>query len=162
MEIRYAKIEDLDKITEVEALCFPPAEAAGRESFARRIDAFGSHFWLLFDGERLVSFVNGMVSSEADLRDAMYDDASLHDEDGEWQMIFGVDTIPEYRKRGCAGLLLRRAIEDARNQGRKGLVLTCKEHMLAYYGTFGFINEGMSGSVHGGAVWYQMRLTFPV
>ena len=24
----------------------------------------------------------------------------------------------------------------------------------------GFVNEGVSGSVHGGAVWYQMRLTF--
>ena len=59
-----------------------------------------------------------------------------------------------------AETLLRRAIADARAQGRRGLVLTCKEHLLHYYAKLGFVNEGVSGSVHGGAVWYQMRLTF--
>lgn len=39
-------------------------------------------------------------------------------------------------------------------------MLTCKEHLLHYYAKLGFVNEGVSGSVHGGAVWYQMRLTF--
>ena len=34
-----------------------------------------------------------------------------------------------------------------------------KEGLLPFYGSFGFVNEGISGSVHGGVVWYQMRLT---
>ena len=55
---------------------------------------------------------------------------------------------------------LRRAISDARQQGRRGLVLTCKDRLLAYYAKFGFVNEGVSVSTHGGVVWYQMRLTF--
>ena len=75
-------------------------------------------------------------------------------------MIFGVNTIPEYRSRGCAGELLSRAILDARQQGRRGLVLTCKDRLLAYYAKFGFVNEGVSVSTHGGVVWYQMRLRF--
>lgn len=75
-------------------------------------------------------------------------------------MIFGVDTRPAYRRRGCAQLLLERAIADARDQGRKGLVLTCKEHLLHYYAKFGFVSEGISQSVHGNVQWYQMRLTF--
>jgi hypothetical protein len=29
-----------------------------------------------------------------------------------------------------------------------------------YYAKFGFVNEGVSGSTHGGVVWYQMRLKF--
>ena len=53
-----------------------------------------------------------------------------------------------------------RAISDARTQGRKGLVLTCKDKLVHYYAKFGFVSEGVSGSTHGGAVWYQMRLTF--
>ena len=56
--------------------------------------------------------------------------------------------------------LIRRAIDDAAVQGRKGLVLTCKEEKIHYYAKFGFVNEGVSSSVHGGAVWYQMRLRF--
>ena len=83
-----------------------------------------------------------------------------HDETGAWQMIFGVNTIPEYRSRGCAGGFLARAILDARQQGRRGLVLTCKDRLLAYYAKFGFANEGVSVSTHGGVVWYQMRLRF--
>ena len=56
--------------------------------------------------------------------------------------------------------LLRYVVEQARQQGRKGLVLTCKEHLLHFYGKVGFVDEGISDSTHGGAVWHKMRLTF--
>ena len=50
---------------------------------------------------------------------------------------------------------------DARKQGRKGLVLTCKDRLVHYYAKFGFADEGVSDkSTHGNAVWHQMRLTF--
>ena len=93
--------------------------------------------------------------------DVMYEDATLHNENGAWQMIFGVNTIPAYRKQGYAGELIGRAIEDARLQGRKGLVLTCKEMLVPYYAKFGFVDEGVSDkSTHGNVVWHQMRLSF--
>lgn len=160
MEIRAASINDLDAITALEAQCFPAAEAASRESFHARLEAFAEHFWLLCDGAEPVSMVNGMVTDAPDLTDEMYGDAGLHDPDGKWQMIFGVDTLPAYRRRGCAGRLLARAIADAREQGRAGVVLTCKEKLIPYYAKFGFRDEGMSSSTHGGAVWHQMRMTF--
>ena len=160
MNIRHATLADLAAITAVEAECFPPAEAAGEESLRRRLTAFPDHFWLLFDGDTLVGFVNGMVTDIPDLGDEMYDNAALHDPKGAWQMIFGVDTIPTYRRRGLAEQVLRRVISDARAQGRKGLVLTCKDRLIHYYAKLGFVNEGISQSVHGNVVWYQMRLTF--
>ena len=160
MEIRKATLDDLKEIASVEAECFPAAEAASEESLRKRLSVFADHFWLLFDGDKMVGFVNGMVTDEPDLSDEMYDDASMHNPDGKWQMIFGVDTIPEYRRQGCAGKVLSRVIEDARKQGREGLVLTCKDKLIHYYAKFGFENEGLSKSVHGDAVWYQMRLKF--
>ena len=160
MEIRKATLDDLKDIAAVEAECFPAAEAASEESLRKRLSVFADHFWLLFDGDKMVGFVNGMVTDEPDLSDEMYDDASMHNPDGKWQMIFGVDTIPEYRRQGCAGKVLSRVIEDARKQGREGLVLTCKDKLIHYYAKFGFENEGLSKSVHGDAVWYQMRLKF--
>ena len=75
-------------------------------------------------------------------------------------MIFGVNTLPDYRRHGYAGQLIERAIADARAQGRRGLVLTCKDRLVHYYAKFGFVSEGVSSSTHGGVVWYQMRLTF--
>lgn len=160
MIIRTATMEDLKEIAAVEAECFPAAEAATEQEFKERLAAYADHFWLLFEEEELVAFVDGMVTNESDLTDEMFADASMHDENGKWQMIFGVNTIPAYRRQGCAEALLKQAIADARIQGRAGVVLTCKEKLLHYYAKFGFINEGISGSEHGGALWYQMRLSF--
>ena len=161
MEIRTAGTEDITALTAVEAECFPPAEAATAQEFVERVRYYGNHFWLLYEGDKLISFVDGFVTDEADLTDEMYADAALHDENGAWQMIFGVNTLPRCRCRGYAGLLLQRAIADARAQGRKGLVLTCKERLLPYYAQFGFRDEGVSDkSTHGNVVWHQMRLTF--
>lgn len=160
MEIRTATLKDLDAVSAVEAACFPAAEAATPAEFAERLRHYGSHFWLMFDGEKLIGFVDGMVTDRADLIDDLYAQASLHNENGAWQMIFGVNTLPEYRRQGVAAALLERAIADAKAQGRKGLVLTCKDKLVRYYAKFGFVSEGVSESTHGGVVWYQMRLTF--
>ena len=161
MEIRTATINDLEAIANVEAECFPTEEAATYEEFKSRLESYPDHFWLMFDDGKLISFVDGLVTDEADLTDEMYANASLHDNAGKWQMIFGVNTIPDYRKRGFAGQLIQRAISDAKLQGRKGLVLTCKDKLVSYYAKLGFVNEGITDkSSHGGAVWYQMRLTF--
>ena len=131
MQIRMATMEDLDKIAFVESECFPFEEAATKEKFAERIKEYGTHFWLMCEEEK-----------------------------GAWQMIFGVNTLPKYRRQGYAEKLLRYAINDARAQDREGLVLTCKDKLVHYYEKFGFQNEGVSESIHGGATWYQMRLTF--
>ncbi|MBR5470538.1 MAG: GNAT family N-acetyltransferase [Oscillibacter sp.] len=160
MHIRTASMSDLVALTAIEAACFPAAEAATEQDFAKRLAVYPDHFWLLEQDGEIVSFVNGMVTDEADLRDEMYTDASLHDPNGAWQMIFGVNTLPKYRRQGFAEQVLRRVIADAKAQGRKGCVLTCKEQLVHYYGKLGFENEGMSGSTHGGVVWYAMRLTF--
>jgi ribosomal protein S18 acetylase RimI-like enzyme len=160
LEIRMAAEKDYKEVSAVEAECFPPAEAASEKSLQSRLSVYPNHFWLLWDEERLVGFVNGMTTDCPDLSDEMYQNASMHTEDGAWQMIFGVAVLPEYRRQGLAERILRRVISDAKAQGRRGLVLTCKERLLPYYAKLGFQNEGVSESVHGGEVWYQMRLTF--
>ncbi len=161
MKIRTATINDLEAIANVEAECFLPEEAATYDEFRSRLEHYADHFWLMFDGDRLIAFVDGFVTDEEDLTDDMYANASLHNESGKWQMIFGVNTIPTYRKHGYAGRLIQQAIDDARLQGRKGLVLTCKKKLVSYYEKFGFVDEGITDkSEHGGVTWNQMRLTF--
>lgn len=161
MIIRKATMNDLDAISEVESECFPAAEAATKEEFRERLESYADHFLLMFDGEKLAAFIDGFVTDEPDLTDEMYENAAMHNESGKWQMIFGVNTLPEYRCRGLAGALINEMIAEARRQGRDGLVLTCKDRLVHYYAKFGFLNEGVSGkSTHGGAVWNQMRLTF--
>lgn len=145
-------MDDLNEIANVEAECFPAAEAATKEEFAGRIRYYGNHFWIMLEEDKLIAFVDGFVTDEADLTDEMYEKAAMHNEDGAWQMIFGVNTLPDYRKHGYAGQLIQCAIKDAREQGRKGLVLTCKEKLIKYYAKFSFVDEGVSDkSTHGNA-----------
>ena len=172
MLIRHATMEDLDAIEAVVAACFPPAEAATNESLTARVATYPEHFWLLINTDAdddacfpasvedgtLVGFVNGMTTNEKDLADVMYEDVSMHDEQGDWQMIFGVDVAPVYQHRGCASYLLRRVILDSTIAGRKGIVLTCKERLVGFYARLGFVDEGMSASTHGNVAWHQMRL----
>ncbi len=160
MNIRRATIEDLAAVAAVEAACFPPAEAATADEFKERLAVYGNHFWLLFEEDKLVGFIDGFVTDLADLTDEMYEKAEMHDENGKWQMIFGLNTLPEYRCHGYAGMLVEKLIDDAKEQGRAGVVLTCKEHLLHYYAKFGFVDEGVSDSTHGNVVWHQMRCSF--
>lgn len=161
MNIRNGRISDVDELTAIEAECFPAAEAAERKSFEDRLKHYADHFWILEDDNgKIISFVNGMVTDEEHLTDKMYENASMHNENGAWQMIFGVNTLPEYRKNGYAEAVLRNVISDAKEQSRKGLVLTCKEKLIHFYGKLGFVDEGVSDSEHGGVVWHEMRLTF--
>ena len=55
---------------------------------------------------------------------------------------------------------MERFIDIAKEQGRIGVVLTCKDRLIHYYEKFGLVNEGLAAkSTHGGAEWYQMRLS---
>ncbi len=84
----------------------------------------------------------------------------LHNANGAYQSIFGLDVAEAFRRRGVAAALMNRMIETARERGKKGLILTCKDRLIHYYEKFGYVNLGLSQSVHGGAVWYDMILEF--
>ncbi|WP_313180049.1 GNAT family N-acetyltransferase [Lacrimispora sp.] len=159
--IRKVRKEDLDRVAEVEALCFPPEEAAGREAIGHRIDHFPESFLVaeLSDGT-IIGFINGCVTDGDTICDEMFEKADFHNPDGAYQSVFGLDVIKEWRGRGVAAALMKRFMEEAGKRGRKGMILTCKDRLIHYYEKFGYRNMGVSGSVHGGAVWYDMRLDF--
>lgn len=158
--IRKGTIEDAEILSKVEATCFPPNEAATSKEIQERLDVYANHFLLLLKKNQLISFIDGFCTNHRDLTDEMYSDASMHDENGDWQMIFGLNTLSEYQRKGYATKIMNAMIHMARQEKRKGLVLTCKDRLVPYYSKFGFKNEGVSSSVHGGVVWYQMRLEF--
>lgn len=160
MLIRHAQRADLDLLAAIEAASYPAAEGASRESLAGRLAAYPELFWLLEEEGSVRAFVNGFATNTPDLTDEMYDCPALYDPAGAWQMIFSVATAPDWRGRGYASALLTRMLADARAAGRQGVVLTCKQALLPFYARFGFVDEGVSGSTHGGVVWHQMRINF--
>lgn len=158
IRIRQVVIEDLDEVTKIEKICFPEAEAASRESFERRIKTFPDSFFVVEYDEKIIGFINGCVTNETTIYDELYENSLLHAKDGAYQTIFGLDVIPDYQRQGIAAQLMNHMIKVAKESGRKGVILTCKEKLIHYYAKFGYLNKGISKSVHGGATWYDMIL----
>lgn len=160
VEIRKAKLQDLDALKIIEDVCFPEAEAATLEALSERLRLFPESFLVAEADGELVGFVNGAVIDEPIIRDAHYHDADLHNPDGAYQSVFGLDVVPAFRRQGIAEKLLTALIDASRKAGRKGLTLCCKEEKIPYYEKFGLVNSGKSDSTHGNAVWYDMILHF--
>ncbi|OUL09833.1 septum formation protein Maf [Sedimentibacter sp. SX930] len=160
VNIRKAELQDLAALKIIEDACFPEAEAATLESLSERLHLFPESFLVAEAEGVLVGFVNGAVIDEPIIRDAHYHDAALHNPDGAYQSVFGLDVVPAFRRTGIAEKLLTALIEAARQAGRKGLTLCCKEEKIPYYEKFGLVNSGRSSSTHGNAVWYDMILHF--
>ncbi len=157
---RTAQLSDLDRVTEIEYICFPAEQAATRAAFEQRIKTFPSHFILLEHEGTPIGFVNGAVLDARYIEDEMYERTDSHNERGAYQSVYGLDVLPEYRGRGLAHKLMAQLIDQAKKEGRKGVTLTCLDEKIGFYETMGFKNEGVSASSHGGVVWNNMILEF--
>ncbi|QDR79449.1 GNAT family N-acetyltransferase [Sporomusa termitida] len=156
--IRSVYPEDLDRITAIEAVCFPPAEAAQREVFRERIAAFPESFLVAEAAGMMIGFINGCATNSAFIYDELFHSTEQHIPAGKNLAVFGLDVIPAYRRQGVASQLMQHFIQTARNTGRSSIILTCKERLVPYYESFGYVNNGVSQSVHGGSQWYDMTL----
>lgn len=157
---RTAQLSDLDRVTEIEYICFPAEQAATRAAFEQRIKTFPSHFILLEHEGTPIGFVNGAVLDARYIEDEMYERTDSHNERGAYQSVYGLDVLPEYRGRGLAHKLMAQLIDQAKKEERKGVTLTCLDEKIGFYETMGFKNEGVSASSHGGVVWNNMILEF--
>ncbi|MDD3165204.1 MAG: GNAT family N-acetyltransferase [Oscillospiraceae bacterium] len=162
IRIRPALPDDLAQVAALEAVCFPAAEAASLQSFAQRLPAFCKtrSFFVAEQDGRIIGMINGAITDSRTITDAMYDEISLHSAAGAYQSVFGLDTHPAFQRCGVAAALMAQLIAQARADARKGLILTCKQRLIPYYEKFGYQCLGISDSVHGGAVWYDMILEF--
>lgn len=119
-----------------------------KRSLPSGIRHYGNHFWLMFDGEKLIAFVDGFVTDEPDLTDGMYETASMHDETGAWQMIFGVNTLPAYRRHRVCGRAdppRRFRCETAGAQGTCTDLQTSPDPVLC---AFRLCGRGCFGEIH--------------
>ncbi|MDU1910080.1 GNAT family N-acetyltransferase [Fusobacterium sp.] len=158
LEIRMAEKNDVEKIVKIEQECFPAAEAAKEEDIYKRFEAFGENFIVAVENGKVIGFVNGCTTDKPELPDELYHNTLLHKAAGGYQTVFGLDVLPEYRKKGVAGELLKYMISLSRKRNKKGIILTCKDYLIGYYEKFGFENQGVSASSHGGAKWNNMFL----
>ena len=160
--IRLGRQEDIEQIISIESICFPAAEAASAESFHRRFGAFPENFIVAQheENKKVIGFINGCCTDSPELPDELYSNEKLHVKNGKYQTVFGIDTLPEFQRNGIGTKLMQNLIKLSKIRGKKGVVLTCKDHLIRFYEKFGFELRGRSRSTHGGAVWNDMVLVF--
>ncbi|MDD3340101.1 MAG: GNAT family N-acetyltransferase [Lachnospiraceae bacterium] len=156
--IRTATRSDAEGIARVEAVCFPPAEAASLEQFQERLQVFPECYVVAEADGKIIGALSGAVTDEAYLPDEMYHDVTLHKPDGSYQTVFGMTVDPDYQHQGIASALMRAFIQMAKERGRKGIILTCKDKLIPFYTKFGYEFQGVSDSTHGNAKWNTMLL----
>lgn len=159
-KIRQATKHDITRMAQIEAICFPEAEAASLASFQKRFTVFPECFLVMEEDQTVVGHINGCIYDSPELPDELYSDTSLHCPNGSYQTVFGLAVDPQYQKRGYASALTKHFIEISRANDHKGMVLTCKDYLVDFYKRFGFRHQGVSVSSHGGAQWNDMVLTY--
>lgn len=154
LNIRKAQAEDLSRITEIEAESFAPEEAASQAKYAWRLANYPDYFIVGEKETQIVSVVCMIPMAKQVIDDDLFEMERVPM--GTVCAVLSVMTAAAWRKCGVAEQMLHAAIETARSQGMTAMALTCKEHLIHYYAKFGFQKQGLSASVHGGAVWYDM------
>lgn len=89
--IRPVRPTDLAAVTEVEAICFPAAEAAAEESFKARIAAFPECFFVAEADGKIIGFINGCATDSKTIYDEMYENSACT----------AGRRIPVYFRTGC-------------------------------------------------------------
>ncbi|MCI6766777.1 GNAT family N-acetyltransferase [Porcincola intestinalis] len=107
--------------------------------------------------DQIAGYITMMMTDEEHFRDAFFEDPSLHQPNGANVMLLGLEVLPSFRHQGLAAELLNRTIRQAEKEGRRKLVLTCRDDKIAMYEKFGFQLGGISKSTLGGVTWYEME-----
>ena len=154
--------EEAEYAAYMESVCYlTPTDACTREEILDRIAAAPELFMVAEDRQsgRLAGVLNGVATNEEVFRDEFFSEAGLlHDPEGSTVMLCGLDVMPEYRLRGLARAMISLYCECEKARGRKRLLLTCVEEKIDMYRKFGFRLVGVSASVYGGTVWYDMDM----
>ncbi|QDU83699.1 Acetyltransferase (GNAT) family protein [Planctomycetes bacterium Pla163] len=157
--VRTVAPADVERCAAIEAACFPPEEAASPERVAQRATAFARGFLVAELDGVLFGMANGAASHRPDLADEEFKALVGHEPDGANLVIFSLAVHPDFQGRSLSTPLVNAYLERAREDGRRAVLLLCKERLVPYYARFGFIDRGLSASTHGGARWHEMAVT---
>lgn len=157
-EFRSIRPEETEQAAAIEQICFPPNEACSKRHMRERIAKAPELFLVAADMKngKLAGFLNGLSTDEVFFRDEFFTNANLYNPFGKNIMLLGLDVLPEYRKQGLAGELVRQYLKREQENGRHMLILTCLKAKVKMYEKMGFTDRGTADSVWGGEEWHEM------
>jgi len=161
VEVKNTKL--MQAIYAIEDQCFPKAEQDTPELIAGRASQSPECFWIMRSvaNQEVLGFLNGVPMEQKDFTEAVFTDIGLYRRQGPWVMLISLDIAPKYQKRQLSKVFIKYVLKELQARRLyKGAVFICKERLVEYYASFGFVDEGISACRHGGASWHQMRMVF--
>lgn len=156
--IQQAELSDLDELHNIECLAFPPEKAASKEAFAYRLNHFPQWFFKAESYGQIVGLIDGSRSDKPYITDDLYEQDGGFDYNGEHLLIYGLAVHPKFRHNNIAHSLMAHILEKAATAGIRHVSLTCKESLIGFYESMGYSNHGISESIKGNVVSYDMEV----
>ena len=158
MKIRQARLEDLDRIVELEFENFSVEEAIPPSVFEAHLREIQTSF-LVAEKRRKNHGLYRRTSWPAppSARPVFTEEIKDYShEPGGYISVTCLSIAKEAQGLGLGQKLLTALKEVALEDERDGINLTCHDYLIAYYEKHGFVNEGQSQSTFAGETWYDM------
>lgn len=158
MIIRPARLDDLERILEIEFENFSIEEAIPRSVFEAHLKKIETSFLVAEKEGEILGYIEGPVVPHRHLQDQSFT-KEIEDYTHQKGGYISVTCLSIAKKAQSLGLgrkLLTALKEVAFKYERKGINLTCHDYLIEYYEKHGFVNEGRSKSQFAGEEWYDM------
>lgn len=156
MEIRYARLSDLEQIMELERANFSEEERISDQVLARFVSHLSQTCLVMENEGELTGFILASPWNSTVVKDDLFFLEADQLLTGNHLAIASLSVAPNSQGQGVGKLLLA-ALKEVASQGHfQGIALTCKENLIKYYQLNQFEEQGPSKSQFGGKVWYDM------
>jgi predicted N-acetyltransferase YhbS len=157
MKIRHVTPGDLNYIMAIENANFGDI-ATSFDAMMERVITTTDTFLIAVEDEtdQVVGYIEGPVVSKPRVTDDLFEHVKKNPVTGGWVAVTSLAVRDDKQGLGIGKSLILALKIDAAKAKRKGIALTCEEHLIPYYEKAGFVNQGKSDSTWGGHVWYDM------
>lgn len=149
---------DAARCFDIESTAYDAGSAAPKASIAKRIAQYPAGFLLLEIEGAIVGFINSGCAHQVEMADHDFKDMIGHDPKAPHIVIMSVVVDPKFQGQGLAKALMQEFIKRAADMKKQTVQLMCREHLIPFYGSFGFRYIRPSASDHGGVEWHEMTL----
>lgn len=161
MQIRYARLEDLEEVHTIEQANFSPEEQIAKKVLAFYLEHENKTCLVMEDAGKIAGYILTLPTEHETVTDDLFERLELKGGCLSHLAIVSLSVAETYKGQGVGTLLLA-AIKELAVQGSyKGISLTCKDYLLSYYGLYQFEDLGISTSQFGGKIWYDMYWKCP-
>lgn len=156
MQLRFAKLEDLERIIELERENFENDEQLEEAVLSFYVKELHENCLVIEDEGAVCAHILSSPSQTQGWSDSVFEQTEKPTGDLPYLAVTSLAVAKSHQKQGLGTLLLAGLKELAASRGIEGISLTCHDYLVPYYEMNGFVEMGISDSQFAGKYWYDM------